>query len=121
MLAPATRSIVAAMRRAAAAVDPSTATARVELSRAYGRRRYMLAVTDAGAYPLWTSAPVLWDATARTLWVRPPRDETASDRAIAPAADVLASLRALQASAGEPLPGYAATPAHRTYRIGATR
>jgi hypothetical protein len=121
---PTARNILAAMRAAAAAIDPTVAYARVTETRQGKRRQYMLEVTDAkGKTPMWDGAPVRYmieEDGSRTLWVRPrykESDRMSSARSLDPAQDSLDILRSIQATYGEALPYYAATPAHRVFVV----
>ena len=68
-----TRRVLSLMRDAVDTVEtknPSDVVT-VSLSRAYGRRLYMLSVVDGRSPVMYAGSPVMYDATRGTLWVRP--------------------------------------------------
>lgn len=69
------RALIAAMRRMAAAADAATSDAyvfSVDLSRAYGRRRYMLSYRCfVGGLCMRAGSLILLDVTEPDAWVRP--------------------------------------------------
>lgn len=69
------RALIAAMRRMAAAADAATSDAyvfSVDLSRAYGRRRYTLSYRYfVGGLCVRAGSLILLDVTKPDAWVRP--------------------------------------------------
>jgi len=103
MNAKRTRYVVGLMRDAVRTVERKQETDRVyvKLSRAHGRRRYSLVVTDGSDTPMYSGCPVMFDATRGELWVRP-------------GTGGLDELRRVRAMGKSVNPGRGVTPEHET-------